>query len=165
MMRAGLTTTMPPSGTDRVTTAPAPTMARGPIVMPGSPTPDRCTSHNNRAGKVLGILFAAGVFVVVEGHIRPDKYIVTHPQAVPQLHATLDRHAVADDHIVFGQAVGTYIPVLLDLGTRQHDDEFPASRAAANSRGLDIRQGVNIGLGHPLNALIFIAVDVCSAMG
>jgi hypothetical protein len=24
---------------------------------------------------------------------------------------------------------------------------------------------VNIGLGHPLNALIFIAVDVCSAMG
>lgn len=113
----------------------------------------------------MGVLFATVEFVVGEGHIRPDKYMVTHPQGGPQLHAALDRHAVADDHIVLDQSAGAYIAVLPNLGARQQDDELPDSRAGANGSGLNIRQGVDIGLGHLLNALLFIAVDGCAAMG
>ena len=97
---------MAPSGTERVTTAPAPTMARAPIVMPGSSTaPDRCPGHNDGIGKVLAILLAARELVVGEGDIRSNKYIVAHAQAVPQLHAALDGNAVPHDDVIFDQAV------------------------------------------------------------
>lgn len=96
-MRAGLPTTVAPSGTERVTTAPGPTMARAPIVMPGSSTaapPDRCPGHNDGIGKVLGMLLAARELVVGKGHVGANKNIITHAQSVPQLHAALDGDAV-----------------------------------------------------------------------
>jgi len=116
--------------------------------MPGSstaPPPDRCPSHNDGLGKVLGILFATGLFVVGESDVWANKHIVAHTQTVPQLHAAFDGDTVADDNVIFDQAVGADVAVLANLRAGKDNDELPNSRVCADGEGLDVGQGVDEG--------------------
>jgi hypothetical protein len=134
-MCAGLPTTIAPSGTERVTTAPVPTMARSPFVMPGSitaPLPDRCPGHNDGSRELLGILFAARKLVVGKRDVGANKHIITHTQTVAQLHAASDRNAVADDDVVLNQAVRAYVAVLANPGAGQDGDKLPDASARAD---------------------------------
>jgi len=88
--------------------------------------------------KFFWFLLAAWKSVVGERGIGSDEDIVTHPQAVPQLHAALDGDAVAHHHVVFDQAVRADVAILPDLGTGQDDDKLPDARACTNGGRLNI---------------------------
>jgi hypothetical protein len=149
-------------GTERVTTAPAATMALLPMVMPGRMVaPDPIEAHRFHQGlqELRWRFLAARKPVIGERCVGPDKNIVAHPQAVPQLHATLDRDAIPNENVVFDQAVRANVAVDPDLGTRQHNDELPDARADTNRGGPHVCQGMDKGVGHRLNALLLIADD------
>lgn len=140
-MRAGLPTTMTPLGTERVTTAPAPTMACAPIVMSGdttAPPPDRCTSHNNGLRKVLWVHLATRKLIVGKGDIKANKHIIAGAYAIPQLHAAFDGNAVAKDNVVLDQAVRADVAVLPDLCAWQDHNKLPKARARTYRGGLNV---------------------------
>ena len=127
-MRAGLPMTTALSGTDFVTTAPAPTMARLPIVRPGrmvAPPPDRSAGFNRRHREGGWILLAARKRVIGEGDIGADEDVVLDAQAIPKLHAGFHRDAVADDYVILYEDVGADVAVGPDAGVAEDYDELP----------------------------------------
>ncbi len=140
-MRAGLPTTTALSGTDFVTTAPAPTMAPRPIVMPGrmvAPPPDRSAGFNRRHRKGRWVLLAAWKGVVGEGDIGADEDVILDAQAIPKLHARFHRDAVADDHVVLNEDVGANVAVGADASVAEDYDELPDAGVGTNLIRLDV---------------------------
>jgi hypothetical protein len=126
--RAGLPTTTAYSGTDFVTTAPAPTIEPRPIVMPGrmvAPPPDRSAGLNSRHRKSGRILLTARVAVVGEGHVGADENVVLDTETIPELHAGFHRNAISNHHIILNEAMRTDIAAGTNLCTRKDDYVLP----------------------------------------
>lgn len=88
--------------------------------------------------------------VVGEGGVRPDKDIVLDSQTIPKIDAIFQRYAVADDDIIFDEALRADVAVVANPGARQHDDELPDARAIADPVGLNVGERVDVWarLGH-----------------
>ena len=84
--------------------------------------------------KFLGFLKAARKSVVCKRSVRANKYVVTDPQTVPQLHATLDGDAITNNDVVLDQAMRADVAVLAYHGVWQHDYKLPDARAGADLR-------------------------------
>ena len=135
MIRAGLPTTIAFGGTDLVTTAPAPTIEFEPIVTPariGRVRADRRTARDRGAGNLVLPLPAPREVVVRERRIGADEDVVVDAQPVPELHAALDRDAVADHDIALDEHSVTEVAISPDHGTREHVDERPDPRPCPN---------------------------------
>ena len=78
------------------------------------------------------MLFAARETVVGEGGVWPDKHVVFHPQAVPQLDPALDGDPVADDHVVLNERVIADIAIAADAGAGKDVGIGPHQRPLAN---------------------------------
>ena len=116
--RAGLPATMASAGTSRVTTLPAPTMARSPMTTfdengrarsdrraLSSPASSRPSSRLPSAARPSAVV-ARGIRVVDERHAVADEDVV------------LDRHAFADERVARDLAAAADRRVLLDLDER-----------------------------------------------
>ncbi len=134
-MRAGLPATTAYGGTDSTTTAPAPTIAPRPIVMPGSSValaPIDAPAFTTVFEKFLRRPLAAREAVVHERRVRPDEDVVLDPHAVPELDAALDGDAIADDHVVLDERVIADVAVGADARAGQHVGEGPDARARSD---------------------------------
>src|SRR5205085_7731201 len=66
---------------------------------------DRSAAFDHRSRIISSALFAARETIVGKRRVGADEYVVFHSEAVPQLDPALDRHPVADDHVVFDEGV------------------------------------------------------------
>ncbi len=76
--------------------------------------------------------------------VGPDKHLVFHRYAIPQVHARFNRHTVSDAHVIFNEAKTVQIAIRSDGGTLQHDRVLPNHSAFANVLRLNFRSRVNL---------------------
>jgi hypothetical protein len=79
-------------------------------------------------------VLAARIPVVGKRHIRTHEHIILQPQPIPHLHARLNRHPVADDHVILDQDMRADVAVGADAGVGKDDDELPNAGAGADVR-------------------------------
>jgi hypothetical protein len=80
--------------------------------------------------------------MVGKGGIGTDENIVFDGDAVPQLHAALDRHAIADTHIAFEERLIANHAVRADDSAWQHVGKRPDSGSTADRGALYNRRVV-----------------------
>lgn len=128
---------MAPGGTVRVTTAPAPTMARLPIIRPGrrtAPPPDGGAFTHGCQEKIARVDLRTGELVIGKRDIGTDKNIVFNPHPIPELDTALDCYPVADYHVILNKYVVADVAVLPYPGTRQNMRKSPNSRISPDNR-------------------------------
>ena len=130
MRRAGLPTTSAWAGTSRITTAPAPTSASWPTVMPQTIVAlapidaPFCTSVGSSASGPR-LMCARGHEVVGEDRVGADEHVVLERDADPDEDRVLDRDPVADDGAALDEGVVADVAVGADLRARQDVGEGP----------------------------------------
>jgi hypothetical protein len=97
-----------------------------------APPPDRSAGFNGSDGVGGRVLLAARPGVVGEGDVGANEDVVLDSQAVPELHARLNRDAVADDDVVLDEDVGADVAVGTDAGVGEDDDELPDAGVGAD---------------------------------
>ena len=148
-MRAGLPATTVSGSTSLVTTAPAPTMARSPIVVRGSTgaRADRRTPPDDDSF-ARPRLAASGEAVVGEGRLRPQEHPVLDDHSLPQIHARLDRHAIPHHDAVVDVGVIAYVALRAYAGLRHHVGERPDAGVGPDVIRLHDGLRVDVGCRH-----------------
>jgi hypothetical protein len=88
-------------------------------------------------------VLAAREGVVGKRYVRADEDIVFNSCAVPQVNTTLDGDAVANDHIVYDEAVRAYVAVGSNLSVWQHNGELPHVVVRTDVGGLDVGKAMD----------------------
>ena len=134
-MRAGLPATTAYGGTDSTTTAPAPTIAPRPMVIPGSSValaPIDAPSFTIVVRNFVGRRLLRGKRSFANVAFGTDEDVVLDAHAVPELDAAFHRDAIADDDVVLDERVVADVAVGADARPGQHVRERPDARARAD---------------------------------
>lgn len=98
----------------------------------------------------LGLMMsAAGKFIIAERYVWPDEYIVADAKSVPELDSALHGHTIANDDIVFDEAVRADIAVGSDFRAFQYDDVLPNARSFTDRRRLHFGKMMNLACQLP----------------
>ena len=122
------------AATSRVTTAPAATKARSPIVVPQTmvglaPMVSRRAAPTWARSRRAIPSPRRGTEIIGEDHVRPEEHLVFDRHPIPHEHRVLDRDAVADDGPTFDEGVVADVAVGADNGAGQNMRERPDARA------------------------------------
>jgi len=76
--------------------------------------------------------------VISKSNVRPNKNIVSDPQAIPKLHTRFYGNGIPDHHIVFNKNKGVDITVFAYFGTGKDYAILPYDRTFTNMVALHI---------------------------
>jgi hypothetical protein len=67
----------------------------------------------------------SGKFVVGEGDIGANEYVILYPKSIPYLDAALYRDVVTNNHVIFDEGMVTDVTVAPNHGVGKHMSEGP----------------------------------------
>ncbi len=83
------------------------------------------------------------VTIICESYVGANENIIFDRDSIPDLNARLYGHPIADDDVIFDEAVSADVAVFSDDRTFEDDAELPYPCPSANTLCLDIGERMN----------------------
>lgn len=106
-----------------------------------------CADRASRAqvGGQGGLLLPPALLGICIGKcgVGADDDLILNTKAIPKLHATVDSHAITDDHIAFDERVRAHVASSANFGAVRDNGVLPEACVGADVFRLNIGQFVN----------------------